>query len=624
MKEKLKKKSFLKESAVTLVLAFVLAAGCNFLLQLFQNQYNWSIAVNFTFVWHTQLFLLGTLVIFILSLWLTALIGNRIFSFSIVAILTILTGFITQQKMLLRGEPFYPSDMTMISELPFLLRMIGIPPLFFFAAISLLSIMAILLSIFWRRKKNAKDKPADVKRKVQLTRLGFFLLFSFLIVYIGMFNRPGNLLKRSYDQYAYWIPYSQQMNYYNNGFVGGFLYNMSTSAMLEPDQYSKTQIESITEKYKKIAEEINHSREGKLSDVNIIYIMNESFSDPLQLDGLTVSEDPIPETRAAMERYGGGDVLSQGFGGGTANIEFEALTGLSMEPMASSLTTPYTQLNTRMAKLPSLAAYLSGQGYETIAIHPYNTTMYKRKEVYESLDFGRFIDEDSMDFTETIGNNPYISDESAYNEILSILENTEAPSFIHLVTMQNHMGYIGKYPDTRFSASGSANNLAAANYFQDLSYSDQALKRLLEALEASTEKTIVVFWGDHLPSVYGENIEDKNDRLVLHQTPLLIYSNFNTIEKTFGTISPIYFANHIFEAADAEVTPYHALLMELEKALPAFEKGLYLENDSDSIKAKETREELSPETLELLEDYEQIQYDVTTGKNYSQIAGFFD
>jgi phosphoglycerol transferase MdoB-like AlkP superfamily enzyme len=412
------------------------------------------------------------------------------------------------------------------------------------------------------------------------------------------------------------------MNYYNNGFIGGFLYNIGVDAMVKPADYSENQIIDIVQKYEEKASEINETRPAVINDVNIIYVMNESFSDPLALEGITVSEDPIPTIRSLKERALSGNILSQGYGGGTANIEFEALTGLSMEPMSASLTTPYTQLVSRMSELSSVVSYLKQQGYATTAIHPYNTTMYKRNEVYQNLGFTTFLNETNMTFLDRKDQNPYISDEAAYQEILKKMQTTEDSDFIHLVTMQNHMVYSGKYPNTDFSAQGTGNAEEAANYLQDLAYSDEALDGFLTTIEQLPEKTVVVFWGDHLPSFFSESNVQTNGSLKMHQTPLLIYSNFTENNDTVGTISPIYFMNHILEIANAQVTPFYALLMELEEALPAFEKGIYIEQDSKAVSEK--RGKLSKETQELLKVYDAIQYDVTVGENYSKALNFFE
>ncbi len=605
----------------TILVGLVMSIAGNFLLQFFQNQYSFSLAMNFAFNWHTELFLFGAFLLFVLYIWMTALFGSRWLSALILLLGVLVIGVTTQQKMALRGEPLYPSDFSMIRELPFLIRMID-SKLILAMGIFFLCLVSIAVFILVRKKrKNQWERPVQTKAS-WLIRGSTFLVASFILFYSSCFNQTGNVFKAAYDRYAYWIPYSQQMNYYNNGFIGGFLYNLGINAMTKPINYSKQQVADIVHKYEEKAAEINESRKAALNDVNIIYVMNESFSDPLDLEGITLSKDPIPKIRELEKTTLSGKILSQGYGGGTANIEFEALTGLSMEPMAASLTTPYTQLVSRMSKLPSIVSYLNQQNYATTAIHPYNTTMYKRNEVYQKLGFKTFLNETNMEFVEKNDRNPYISDQSAYHEVLKQMKHTKEYDFIHLVSMQNHMSYSGKYPNTDFSAQGTGNAKEAANYLQDLKYSDDALDDFLTTIEQLPEKTIVVFWGDHLPSFYSESIVETNGSLKMHQTPLLIYSNFSVNDDTLGTISPIYFMNHILTIANAQVTPFYAFLMELEEGLPAFEKGLYLENNTETIITE--RKDLSKETQDLLNVYDMIQYDVTAGENYSQVLNFFE
>lgn len=611
-----------KEYLNAILLGLIASFIGNFGLQFFQNQYSFSLAVKFAFQWHTEMFLIGVFLLFTIYLWITAISGSRWLSTLILTVGVVAIGITTQQKMALRGEPLYPSDLTMIKELPFLIQMID-RKLLLVISIFLISTIILSISIFIKHKKRSKSFTDSKQKKWNwFVRGGTFIVTSAILFYSLGFNQPGNLVKSAYDRHAYWIPYSQQMNYYNNGFIGGFLYNLGVEAMTKPAGYSEEQLIKVVQEYEEKAVKVNQTRLASIKDVNIIYVMNESFSDPSALEGVTVSKDPIPKLRALKDTALSGTILSQGYGGGTANIEFEALTGLSMEPMTASLTTPYTQLVSRMNELPSVVSYLNQQGHATTAIHPYDTTMYKRNEVYQKLGFTTFLTETTMKFVGKKDRNPYISDESAYQEVLQQMKTTQEPDFIHLVTMQNHMVYSGKYPNTNYSAQGTGNAREAANYLQDLAYSDDALAEFLKTIGQSTEKTIVVFWGDHLPSFYNETVVETNGRLKMHQTPLLIYSNFAENYDTIGTISPIYYMNHILDIANAQVTPYHAFLMELEEVLPAFEKGTYLERDSTVVAAK--REDLSKTTQELLKVYDMIQYDVTVGENYSKAHNFFE
>lgn len=607
-----------KVDATILILLFLGSALINnAILQLFQNNLDWDLVNKFIFEWHTILFLLGSSVIFIFTLWLYAILGNRYLTVGLTFLISLGLGVATWQKMINRSEPLYPSELSMIKELSFMVSMIESKVVLGFLLIVL--VVMALSYVFTRLQTRFIIKYN--RHKSYLIRFILFITTSFLLVYIANFNQPGNLLKKAYDPNAYWIPYSQQMNYYNNGFIGGFLFNLKVDAMAEPKGYSKAKIAELTQKYQEIAEEINQNRSGPIKNTNIIYIMNESFSDPLALNGMEIAKDPIPLTRHLMENNRSGSILSQGYGGGTANIEFEALTGFSMEPMNPQLTTPYTQLLAKVTNFPSIVSYLNEQNYQTTAIHPYNTSMYKRQNVYQSLGFQNFINEDTMKNTEKMESNPYISDKAAYQEVLDTLEASKGSNFIHLVTMQNHMPYGSKYVSSEYEVSGTENDQITSNYLKDLSYSDQALDNFIKQIDQLAEPTIVIFWGDHLPSVYGDVIFNQNSLDKMHETPLLIYSNVNKKDKELGMISPIYFAPELLEVANADITGFYALLNQLQSNLPAFEKEMYLEKNAE--KMKKSVNELSQETQALLADYYMIQYDITTGKKYSLQTNLF-
>ncbi|HJB24671.1 MAG TPA: LTA synthase family protein [Candidatus Jeotgalibaca pullicola] len=401
------------------------------------------------------------------------------------------------------------------------------------------------------------------------------------------------------------------------------MYNLQAPAVDKPDNYSKEKIEELYTKYSQVADDINLERTGSLDDYNIIYIMSETFSDPLKIEGVSISDDPIPMYRKLTEHYLSGESLSQGYGGGTANIEFEALTGISLEALSSNITTPFIQLSSLMNDIPTIMKLVNQQSHKLTAIHPYNTTMYKRLENYQAMGFEDYRFQDDMAYDERIDSNTYISDESAYKELMDILLKSEEKDFIHLVTMQNHKPFVHKYDNVSVQVSGAPYNLEVAHYATGLQYSDEALKDLLDQLDELDEKTIAIFWGDHLPSFYGSEgteLYDQNGRVTMSQTPLLIYTNFDEDTRDIGTISPIYFTNYVLEISQAPVTPFMALLDKLEMVLPAFKKGTYIERETE---IKISRDQLKPSTQLLLEDYDLILYDITTGKNYSQNLGFY-
>ncbi|MFY9902716.1 MAG: LTA synthase family protein [Trichococcus sp.] len=581
-------------------------------LQWTQNDLDAGLVVNFVFAWHTEKFLISTGVLMTLGLWLWALVGNIRLANALLLLSGGILGMATYEKMLQRNEPVYPSDLKMLTEATFLLEMLNGRTL----AVLSFALIALLVFVFFSLRKSQKTVKLGWKSRVLM-----LVATSLALGYASQFQQEGNLLKKAYDRTAYWIPYSQQMNYYNTGFVAGFLYNLSAAPMEVPADYSQEKIDELKVTYQQFADEINAERTAVLPETNVIYIMNESFADPLELEGLDLKSDPIPFTRALMDTSYSGELLSQGYGGGTANIEFEALTGFSMEPFASNITTPYTQFLSSQDDFPSVVSRLEEAGFRTTAIHPYNTTMYKRLENYETLGFDSFLYEDTMTNTKKLDTNPYISDEAAYAEIVAILKASEEKDFIHLVTMQNHTPYQNKYTVTPSAAETGIASQTIRNYLQDLQYSDQALADLLTALEGGNEPTVVVFWGDHWPSVFGEDLYALNTIQNMHETPMFIYSNTDENQKDLGVTSPIYFFPEVLELSGSRVTAFEALLMALQEQVPAFEKTLYVNGDTGEYVS--SREELSEQAKSLLADYDLIQYDTTTGNRYAESNGFF-
>ncbi|MDB7100210.1 MULTISPECIES: LTA synthase family protein [Enterococcus] len=585
----------------------------NLYLQWCQNNLSVDLALKFAFSWHTEKFLLACFVLLTVFLFMVAFAGSYLFGLLFYLVSIGILGFANYLKMSYRQEPIYPDDLKMITEFNLLKDMTGTP---IFIGLMLLAILAFG-GVVWAIVRSFKKD-----RTFQIYRILTLVMTVAMMGYFSNFNNPNNLLRKAYNQTALWIPYSQKMNYYNTGFIGGFLYNLKVEPMERPEGYSKEKINEITEKYQAIADKKNQTASDE--QPNIIYVMSESFSDPSHLNGVTVTGDPLADYREVANQTYSGRMLSQNYGGGTANIEFEALTGLSMALFNGQMTTPYTMLVPKLDQLPSLVSTLNAQNYRTTAIHPYNTSMYKREDVYQTLGFDSFISEGNMTYTDTIDNNPYISDESAYKEILDLLKDEETPQFVHLVTMQTHMPYAGKYSQLDFSATTEDNNGTDTldNYLQDIAYSSQALKAFTEALKDTPRRTLVVFWGDHLPGIYSDEIKNKNEKQALHQTEFLMFDTAGELEKretNDAVTSPFYFAANLLEQTNQKTTGFYQLLLEMESAIPAFERELYFQNGQWGKEAQ-----LNQAQEEVYEAYRLIQYDLVSGEQYSLDAGFYE
>ncbi|ROX92368.1 arylsulfatase [Enterococcus sp. DIV1089c] len=605
-----KQKNWLKYTLVAISIVFVVGLS-NLYLQWCQNDLSFDLAVKFAFSWHTEKFLLACLVLLMIFLFLVAVLGSFLFGTFFYLVGIGILGYANYLKMTYRQEPIYPDDLKMIKEFGLLKDMTGTTSFYLLAGMILLVVAGGCWAIYRSFKKD---------KKFQAIRVITLFTTIFALIYISHFNNPNNLLRKAYNKTALWIPYSQKMNYYNTGFIGGFLYNLKIDPMEKPKGYSEEKIKEITSHYQKLADEKNKTASEE--QPNIIYVMSESFSDPSRLNGVEITGDPLADYYAVADQTYSGQMLSQNYGGGTANIEFEALTGFSMGLFNAQLTTPYTMLVPKMNQLPSIVSTLKDQNYHTTAIHPYNTSMYKRKDVYEVLGFDEFISENTMTYTDTIEDNPYISDASAYQEVMDLLKEDDTPQFIHLVTMQTHMPYDGKYQQLEYTAKTEDNSGISSleNYLQDISYSSQSLKAFTEELKKLSRRTLVVFWGDHLPGIYSDTIQNSNEKHTLHETQFLMFDSQGELEKTEAPVtSPFYFAADLMNQTNQQTTGFYQLLLALQNELPAFERELYYQEEQWHREAQ-----LNKKQAELYQAYEMIQYDIVSGEKYSLQTNFFE
>ncbi|MDT2653400.1 LTA synthase family protein [Enterococcus hirae] len=605
-----KQKNWLKYTLVAISIVFVVGLS-NLYLQWCQNDLSFDLAVKFAFSWHTEKFLLACLVLLMIFLFLVAVLGSFLFGTFFYLVGIGILGYVNYLKMTYRQEPIYPDDLKMIKEFGLLKDMTGTISFYLLAGMILLVVAGGCWAIYQSFKKD---------KKFQAIRVITLFTTIFALIYISHFNNPNNLLRKAYNKTALWIPYSQKMNYYNTGFIGGFLYNLKIDPMEKPKGYSEEKIKEITSHYQKLADEKNKTASEE--QPNIIYVMSESFSDPSRLNGVEITGDPLADYYAVADQTYSGQMLSQNYGGGTANIEFEALTGFSMGLFNAQLTTPYTMLVPKMNQLPSIVSTLKDQNYHTTAIHPYNTSMYKRKDVYEVLGFDEFISENTMTYTDTIEDNPYISDASAYQEVMDLLKEDDTPQFIHLVTMQTHMPYDGKYQQLEYTAKTEDNSGISSleNYLQDISYSSQSLKAFTEELKKLSRRTLVVFWGDHLPGIYSDTIQNSNEKHTLHETQFLMFDSQGELEKTEAPVtSPFYFAADLMNQTNQQTTGFYQLLLALQNELPAFERELYYQEGQWHREAQ-----LNKKQAELYQAYEMIQYDIVSGEKYSLQTNFFE
>lgn len=435
-----------------------------------------------------------------------------------------------------------------------------------------------------------------------------------------------------------------------NGPLVAFTRQLNPKVMVKPDDYSEETMKQVAARYEKAAKKINAKRSANMTDSTVIYVLSESFSDPSRVPGLKVNKDSIPNIRKIKQNTTSGLMLSSGYGGGTANLEYMGLSGLSMANFDSSLTSPYQQLVPSEHWTPTINQ-MWGASKNSIGLHPYESSMYSRATNYKKFGFSHFYTltgPDVISHQDKIDDSPYVSDEDTYQSTLEEVRKTKSNQFLQVITMQNHMPYHDWYKHNDFKASSTTGKPlkddekeSIETYQKGASLTDGATAGFLSELDKLDKPVTVVFYGDHLPGIYSSASADDDNSLALHQTDYFIWSN-----KASGTqgnkidnaeySSPNFFVAQAAEHMDAKVSPYLAFLTEMHSKISAMEppvvnniqgwdripegQNIYLNSKGEPM----AEDDFDAETKQLLADYRLIQYDITTGKNYLKDTSFMD
>ncbi|MDR0853088.1 MAG: LTA synthase family protein [Clostridiales Family XIII bacterium] len=452
--------------------------------------------------------------------------------------------------------------------------------------------------------------------KIRLLSIGTRFLI-IVISIIGIIASTAQIrnptVSSIYNLHYDFIPWSQTENVLQNGYVVAFISNFRGSGSEKPDMYSEDKIKDIVQKYGAVAKTENENRYNLSDDdIDIIYILNESFCDPDEFaEYYSYSGgNLLPNLHEIQKKSATGHLFSPAYGGGTANVEFEALTGFSNYFLIGSL--PFQDILPKVSTFPSVASMLkSGCEYQAWGLHPFTTEFYRRSIDYPIMGFDAIYGAADMNNTAHDRTAGYISDKSAYAEVFEMLNGGNDKNFITLITMQNHSSYGGQYAEHQFHITSDipdAEKLAIDDYMELLHSSDAALGNLIESVDKREKKTVVVFWGDHLPGIYSKLNEA--DKALLYQVPFLIHSNFAQKDFDLGVVSPNYISTALFDYLEVEKPPFYYLLDDVKGETPVLTNNYY--------------EKHSPLETDALIAYRMIEYDTVSGKGYAKKLGFFD
>src|SRR5699024_6018787 len=261
---------------------------------------------------------------------------------------------------------------------------------------------------------------------------------------------------------------------------------------------------------------------------NIVFVQLESFFDPELVNYLDISDDPIPNFRKLMEEYTSGYYKVPSVGAGTANTEFESITGMSMHYFGPG-EYPYKSI-LKETTCESAPYVLKELGYSTHAIHNNEANFYSRKSIFPNLGFDTFTSAEYMPEEDDKNSLGWTRDRVLTDEIIKCLDSTEdQPDYVYTISVQGH----GAYPeepileDPEITVAGAATeekNNQWEYYVNEIHEMDEFVGELVAALEDYPEDVVLVMYGDHLPTM-GLEVEDLENKY-LFQTQYVMWDNF--------------------------------------------------------------------------------------------------
>ncbi|MDD7305567.1 MAG: LTA synthase family protein [Peptoniphilaceae bacterium] len=339
----------------------------------------------------------------------------------------------------------------------------------------------------------------------------------------------------------------------------------------------------------------NNNKKQEEKKPNIIIIQSESLADYYGQGNLKLTKNPLEYTRSLKENTIQGFAYMSVLGGGTVNSEFEVLTSL---PLAFFPAGAYPFQQYVKNGHTSIGRILKNQGYDTWISHPNKPTNYSRQEVWPNLGFENtsFID----DYQDAKYVHSYVSDESAYNNIIKQFEEKKAksknnPLFAYLVSMQNHGAYIGSYKEGDVKIIGHEGlNPSAEEYINLVDLSDKDFKKLVNYFSSYDEPTIICIFGDHQPSIYSYFLdiaygENNYTDLQAYKTPLTIWANYDIEEQENVNISLNYLAPYLFSKAKGiKTSAYENYLLDMMKDYPIITTRFILDKDGNDVRNDQT------------------------------------
>lgn len=503
------KEFYLKFFHNTLGFSAALALVLNFIIESLSRK---GIAPAFVFMnAHTLVFLYNAFIIFAF-LSIAILFRRRIFMFSIISTIFLVGGIINFVIVSKRMTPFTIYDVMVLKE-GMAIATNYLSKLQIILLIGGLALFIAGIVFLWLKAPKKKDKISWPRNLV---------VFALIVVSTaGLTNLSikSNIVDTYFPNLAY--------GYQDNGFVYCFLNTWLNTGVAKPANYSKESIQSIFTKKDFANYVAAKGKDGTETHPNIIFLQLESFMDPQNVEGIGFSADAIPNYRHLMETSSTGTMESPVVGAGTANVEFEVMTGMSVKFFGPG---EYPNKGILLKTTSESIPYdLKKIGYATHAIHDYRAGFYERNKVLANLGFDSFT---SLEYMNDVVKTPknWAKDTVLTQQIKDALASTKGPDYIYTISVQGH----GAYPTTQMLKDPKIKVLSAANeqqkweweyYINQVYEMDQFVGEFIKAMKSFNEDTVVVIYGDHLPAISGISDANLSGR-TMYQTDYVMWSNF--------------------------------------------------------------------------------------------------
>lgn len=538
------------------------------------------------------------------------LTGLGTLSCTIVSFLLALIAYTNHVKLVMRGDTFMPWDLVSAG-----IAVKTGSTYYFHVTVNFVVSIIFAVAIVCFIRLTATRRYAF--SRVRLAMMGFATAVFLLSIFGLVLNTK--LLNKAKVYYEVYPPFQ---SYNENGTYMAFLYHMNNIHARGKDNNSPEATTELIYYYESQVASQKLNKNVVHNDVkpNVICIMSEAYCDLNEIRELETSEPATPYYDSLVEGTRNGPLAVSIFGGGTCNTEFEFLTGYSMSSLLPGSSVYSFYINHETEALPAI---FGQNGYRTVALHSFDGDWWDRREKYPLLGFNEFYTRD--DFPEDAHYvRRYISDMDTFHKITDIYEQSEDPLFLFCVTMQNHADFSEHYDNMAYDIK--INNVVkpdgehfnyAENYLSLLRESDDALKYLIEYLSQSDEPTIVVFFGDHLPTLdagfYDTMLNTDlgtvniDDSVELYNTQYFVWANYDISEHAGedGITSANFLGQDVLDLAGIRSPETRSCLRVLESKIAAISSVAVYDKEGNPHTDYST---LSRDELNNIEDYSFIQY----------------